>query len=95
MKCLDRKKKKETIIKNIYRYMGCNCKNKNKPSGNRKMYYPATETEEAKIVEEPIEEVPETPEQFHAKEMDAYAKRISEDTMDWFDNLDTINPLDD
>ena len=40
-------------------------------------------------------QVQETPEQFHAKEMDAYAKRISEETIDWFDNIDKINPLDD
>jgi hypothetical protein len=38
---------------------------------------------------------PETIEKFHAKEMDAYAKRISEETMDWFDNIDTIKPIDD
>jgi hypothetical protein len=38
---------------------------------------------------------PETIEKFHAKEMDAYAKRISEETMDWFNNLDTIKPIDD
>jgi hypothetical protein len=38
---------------------------------------------------------PETIEKFHAKEMDAYAKRISEETMDWFDNIDVIKPIDD
>jgi hypothetical protein len=43
----------------------------------------------------PTPEAPETIEKFHAKEMDAYAKKISEETKDWFDNLDTINPLDD
>jgi hypothetical protein len=39
--------------------------------------------------------VPETPEQFHAQEMDKYAKEISEETIDWFNNIDTINPLED
>ena len=38
---------------------------------------------------------PETIEKFHAKEMDAYAKRISEETIDWFDNIDVIKPIDD
>ena len=45
--------------------------------------------------EERVQQLEDTPEKFHAKEMDAYAKRITDDTMDWFDNIDTINPLDD
>jgi hypothetical protein len=69
--------------------MGCNCGKKKE----RKMYYPPTETEEAKVVEEPIEK--DTVEKFHAREMDAYAKKIAEDTVDWFDNIDVIKPLDD
>ncbi len=40
-------------------------------------------------------DIPDTPEKFHAKEMDAYAKRISEETIDWFDNIDVIKPIDD
>ena len=70
--------------------MGCNCGKKKE----RKMYYPPTETEEAKIVEEPIN-APQTPEQYHALEMDKYAKRLTEETMDWFNNIDVIEPLGD
>lgn len=59
--------------------MGCNC-GKKKPAP---VVVPAPEPE------------PETTEQFHAKEMDKWAKQIQDDSEDLFNNLDTITPIED
>lgn len=38
---------------------------------------------------------PETIEKFHAKEMNKFAEQIQKESDDWFNNLDTIKPIDD
>ena len=73
--------------------MGCNCGKKKKEPVVQKYYIPATETEPAQIVESIG--VPQTPEQQHTQDMDNHAKKLSEETIDWFNNIDTITPLND
>lgn len=59
--------------------MPCNC-GKNKA--------PVVQTPEPIVI-------PQTPEQQHAREMDQYAQALREETIDWFNNIDTINPIND
>lgn len=41
---------------------------------------------------EPIK-VPQTPDELHTQEMNNYANKLSEEEIDWFNNIDTIKPL--
>jgi hypothetical protein len=38
---------------------------------------------------------PQTPDELHRIEMNNYANKLSQEEIDWFNNIDTIKPLND